>query len=71
MEDSAKETPLDAARRYVREGEKHVAMQTAIRDELKARGEETVQVERALDAAIAFLRTAREHLVREVERSGR
>ena len=71
MEDPAKETPLDAARRYVREGEKHVAMQTAIRDELRARGEETIQVERALDAAIAFLRTAREHLVREVERGGR
>jgi hypothetical protein len=63
------ETPLDAARRYVREGEKHVAMQTAIRDELKARGEDTVQVEKALDAALAFLRQAREHLANEAARS--
>jgi predicted urease superfamily metal-dependent hydrolase len=64
------ETPLEAARRYVREGEKHVALQTAIRDELKARGEDTEQVERALEAAIAFLRQAREHLANEAERSG-
>ena len=64
------ETPLEAARRYVREGEKHVAMQTAIRDELRARGEETIQVERALEAAMAFLQIARQHLAREADRSG-
>jgi hypothetical protein len=60
--ESSEETPLEMARRHVRQGERHVTRQAQVFEELLAAGMDVERAEALLATHQEFLRVAREHL---------